>query len=282
MILNQIKDKKINTRFFRYSGSKYKYVETINKIINKSDKKIYCEPFIGSGAVFFNLEKKFDKYFINDLNPHVYQVYNSFKNCEYTDFKNADNFIKKEFGNLKKSKESYYTYRSWYNTNHYNKDTIESGIYLYFLINSCINSLTRFGPSGFNQGFGECLYLMDETNFNAVKTALNNTEILNLDFFDVMNFIENDVSNSLLFLDPPYIQRSSTYKISNAFYDRYIDFCKNSKADIVYTDIYSQDLEWEYQVLNNNMINRSPANNKDYTGNKEVVFYNFDLKLKLF
>ena len=43
-------------KFFRYSGAKDKFTSLININI-KTDKKIYCEPFIGSGAVLFNLNK---------------------------------------------------------------------------------------------------------------------------------------------------------------------------------------------------------------------------------
>jgi len=54
-------------RFFRYSGSKLKYTKKINKYILESKSKIYCEPFGGSGAILFNLPRKFDKYIVNDI-----------------------------------------------------------------------------------------------------------------------------------------------------------------------------------------------------------------------
>ena len=48
-------------KFFRYSGCKDKFTSIINANI-KTDKQIYCEPFAGSGAVLFNLNRQFNKY----------------------------------------------------------------------------------------------------------------------------------------------------------------------------------------------------------------------------
>ena len=84
-------------KFFRYSGAKDKFTSLININI-KTDKKIYCEPFIGSGAVLFNLNKSFDKYIINDIDRNIIRIYKSFKNISYSYYKEVIDSVFKEFG----------------------------------------------------------------------------------------------------------------------------------------------------------------------------------------
>ena len=114
-------------KFFRYSGAKDKFTSLININI-KTDKKIYCEPFIGSGAVLFNLNKSFDKYIINDIDRNIIRIYKSFKNISYIYYKEVIDSIFKEFGkftynrrysdqeNAEKEKQNYYNFRNWFNS----------------------------------------------------------------------------------------------------------------------------------------------------------------------
>lgn len=42
--------------------------------------KVYVEPFLGSGSIFYNVPFKDDaKYIINDLDEYIYRIHNSFK-----------------------------------------------------------------------------------------------------------------------------------------------------------------------------------------------------------
>lgn len=61
-------------RLLRYSGSKLNFIDKINPIISESKAKHYYEPFIGSGAVFINLNKEFDSYHINDLDKNLIHI----------------------------------------------------------------------------------------------------------------------------------------------------------------------------------------------------------------
>ena len=124
-------------RFMRYSGSKLKFAPTFNEIVKEIDKKIYVEPFLGSGAVFCNLEKEYELYRLNDLNEHVLSIWKFVKECSYNDFKDVLNKVN-SFGSIKDSKEDYYSYRAFYNENYHFSDKIEKGAYLYHLANSTI------------------------------------------------------------------------------------------------------------------------------------------------
>ena len=67
---------------FQYSGNKLFLVDTVAKLINENmpNYKVYVEPFLGSGSIFYNVPFKDDaKYIINDLDEYVYRMHNSFK-----------------------------------------------------------------------------------------------------------------------------------------------------------------------------------------------------------
>jgi len=54
-------------KLYTYMGSKDRHLDLLNSIIENSNAKNYCEPFLGSGSVFLNLKKDFEKYYLNDL-----------------------------------------------------------------------------------------------------------------------------------------------------------------------------------------------------------------------
>lgn len=142
-------------KLINYAGTKIKYVDIINKHINKSANSVYVEPFLGSGSIFLNLEKEFDQYILNDKERNIISIFKSFKEADYDLFKTCEDIIVSKFGDIKNNKEEYYNFRNSFNKNVYLTDDITEGFFLFFLYNSCINSMARFGPNGFNQSFGK-------------------------------------------------------------------------------------------------------------------------------
>jgi DNA adenine methylase len=266
-------------KMMKYAGCKDKFLHLINPEINRTQCKTYIEPFCGSAAVFFNLEKEFDSYFVNDLDSNVIRILKSFSECEYSDIVDAQESVNTRFGDIRESKEAYYNFRNTFNAKLWKSDTTLEGICLWILYNSCLNSLSRFGPNGFNQSFGHrngCKS-MNESVFAQIKSKLNRAVITNMDFF---KFIEThsvifDRPETLMFLDPPYIKRPAGYKtITDEFYIRFIDFLKNTECKILYTDIDHDDLDWAKITLRDQMQNRSPNRKSEYT-DREIMFYNF-------
>jgi DNA adenine methylase Dam len=270
-------------RLFRYSGNKLPFIKEINKIINKTDKKIYIEPFIGSGAVLFNLNKKFDSYIVNDIDENIICIYNTFKKIEYVDYINELVFIEEKFGDIKTSKENYYEFRNWFNKNHWKTKTNKEGIYLHMLANACINSFLRFSPNGMNQSFGNRFYKLDRNTFNNIKEVLKKTTILNMSYQEVMKRFKNVENDILYFLDPPYQAADSSYASFSE--NDIIEFIKiieekSNKIDFVYTDIKTKyNDKFSYKVLRE-MVNTSPNSKGDIkrgNSNIECVFSNLDL-----
>lgn len=151
---------------FNYAGNKSFISDKINKMIDNSLKE-YSELFLGSGGIFNNLNKNnIKKYILNDIDQNIIKVWQSFIDItSYNQIIEYKNKILKDFGNIGKNKESYYNFRNWYNKNKWKEDSIESGIYLYFLFNNCINNMIRFGPNGFNQSYGDQSSILSEINF---------------------------------------------------------------------------------------------------------------------
>ena|ERR1039457_2470117 len=98
-----MKDKKYNG-ILKYSGSKMDFLTPINELINSSSSKYYVEPFLGSGAVFINLEKEFDHYYINDIEPSIIKIFEGIKKYEYNYFISFNEQVLSKFGNIKTDK----------------------------------------------------------------------------------------------------------------------------------------------------------------------------------
>ena len=156
-------------------------------------------------------------------------------------------------------------------------NTKKEGFGLLLLYSSCINSLARFGPNGFNQSYGNRLYVPDELTWNSIKNKLEKTTILNLDFISMMDLIGNKAENSLMFLDPPYFYGGKVgyENLERTYYDNYLKFIENTKAKIVYTDIKHDDLssKWKCDLIRT-MRNISPNRTSELT-KEEVIYYNF-------
>ena len=272
-------------RFFRYSGSKFNYIDLINPIINKSNKKIYAEPFVGSGAILFNLEKEFDEYIINDIDRNITNIYKTFKNITYDKYLEKHKYITDTYGIFKaprknivlseKAKANYYNFRNWFNENHWGKDTIDEGIYCFLLANMAINSMLRFGPRGNNTSFGNRFFLLDRITFEHIHKILQKTTIYNGDY----KVILEKYPDAVYFLDPPYFSQASSY--TGFSEDQFIEFLELIKdKEYIYTDIlndYNKKIE-NRQLIRNMRSTAPSANKKKLTGNLEYIFSSIKLE----
>lgn len=265
----------------RYSGTKFDFSDKFNSIIGNISAKIYYEPFVGGGAIYANLpqttmfnQSTMNEFHINDLNEHIMSIWEFIKHIDYYVLNDISKFIKIKFGDIKSNKESYYAYRDYYNKTYHFTDNALKGGYLYFLVNSCINSFARFGPNGFNQSFGNRLYQMDEQTYDTVHLRLQSTNLTNKSY-DEIDYEEN----SIIFLDPPYFKRPSSYtsNFSNTDYIKFVDYARglSNNRFIIYTDIED---EYADKFFNKRFIrdikSAAPSPIRELTG-REVVYTNF-------
>lgn len=274
-------------KLFRYSGNKENFCNTFNNIVaNLPDYIVsYIEPFVGSGAIFLNLNRKFDSYIINDKDYNIVSMFNAVNFFSYEQYLKSIEYVKNKFGDIKESKEAYYNFRNSWNKSFYNSKDTKRGLFLLQLASACINSMFRFGPNGMNQSYGNRSYIIPEESYNIIKEKLNYTTITNLDY---KNLGLDKLSNSLLFLDPPYETREMTY---NKNFDlseflKYIELINHNNNIIIYTDMENTKSDilltkgW-YKFKIRDMVSTSPNRKSGIEKTGQEVFYtNYDFKLR--
>lgn len=157
----------------------------------------YHEPFVGGGAVFFDLLPKNAK--LSDLNNELVITYNVIKN-------NVDELIE----SLQKhiyDKEYYLKVRA---EKVEDLSEIEIASRFIFLNRTGFNGLYRVNKSGqFNVPFGRYSnpIICDEDNLRRVSDALRDTTITHQDY---KNVLETARSGDFIYFDPPYYPISAT------------------------------------------------------------------------
>lgn len=166
--------------------------EDFNPITNT-----YYEPFVGGGAVFFDLLPKNAE--LSDLNNELVIAYNVIKN-------NVDELIE----SLKKhiyEKEYYLEVRD---KKVEDLSDVEIASRFIFLNRTGFNGLYRVNKSGqFNVPFGRHNNpaICDEGNLRRVSDALQNVTITHQDY---KNILKTAKSGDFIYLDPPYYPINST------------------------------------------------------------------------
>jgi DNA adenine methylase len=171
----------------------------------------YFEPFVGGGAVFFDLLPK--KAVLSDLNRELVVTYNVIKN-------NINELIV----SLKK-----YKYNKEYYSKVRSKDLnklsdLEIASRFIFLNRTCFNGMYRVNSKGqFNVPFGRYNNptICDEENLKKVSGALQDVEII---LEDYKNVLKKAKKGDFIYFDPPYypINRTSNFTgyTSEGFFEK--------------------------------------------------------------
>jgi len=192
-----MKYSKLVSPVVKWVGGKRQLLPEIRKYLPKRDVNYY-EPFLGGGAVLFDLQPK--KSVVNDINDELINLYRVIKN----DVESLITDLKKH-----KNEESYfYEIRAWdRNPKSYNRlSNIERASRIHYLNKTCYNGLFRVNRTGqFNSPFGRYKNpnIVNSVVLRAVSRYLNesNIEFRNTDFEEA---IIGAKSGSFVYLDPPY------------------------------------------------------------------------------
>lgn len=204
---------KVKVTPIKTQGKKTKLVSNISDEFNKIKESVdlYIEPFVGSGAVGFNIAG--ENAIFSDRNPNLINFYNSIKDKSLNN-KMLRDYLERESEKLKvKGVDHYNLVRARYNK--------EKSPYDFLFINrSCFNGLMRFNKKGmFNVPFcqkperfskGYITKIVNEFSWVEEKIHNNNWVFIESDFRDI---IKQNIDNekSFIYLDPPYIMRNSSY-----------------------------------------------------------------------
>ncbi len=165
-----------------------------------STKHKYFEPFVGGGAVFFDLMP--EKATLSDLNKELVITYNVIK-------ENVEDLIK----SLKEHKTDKEYYQKVRSQNPEEMDNISIASRFIFLNRTCFNGLYRVNKQGkFNVPYGKYVnpLICDVDNLRKVSKSLRDIEIKQRDYKEVLGETKE---GDFIYFDPPYypLNRTSSF-----------------------------------------------------------------------
>lgn len=189
---------KLVSPFLKWVGGKRQIMpEIIKHLPPRITGYTYCEPFLGGGAVLFNLQPR--NAIINDFNLELINVYQVIRN-------NLEELLVDLRQHINDA-DYFYNLRGLDRTAEYvNLTDVQKASRVIFLNKTCFNGLYRVNNSGeFNSPFGRYVNpnIVNEPTLRAVSNYLNlnNIQFRNGDYAQVL--IEAD-RNTFVYLDPPY------------------------------------------------------------------------------
>ena len=254
--------------FLKWAGGKGQLINEIEQYYPFGDGKItkYAEPFVGGGAVLFDILNRFDleEIYIGDINSELINTYNMVKNhvdellellfsyqCEYIPL-------------VTEERKSYYMLkRARFNELKIGSDetkNIEKAALMIFLNKTCFNGLYRVNKKGlFNVPMGAYKnpLICDEDNIRAVSDKLQNVRIVCGDYTESENFIDE---HTFAYFDPPYRPLTGTASFTayteNLFDDerqielaRFVDAMNKKGAKIVVRRYDIKEKSWSYHLI---------------------------------
>lgn len=185
----------------KWVGGKRQLINELKKYMPKKFNT-YFEPFIGGGALFFDL--KIEKSFINDYNSELTNLYEVIKNYP--------NELLKDLEKHENNSEYYYNIRELDRNPEIYKElsNIKKASRFIYLNKTGFNGLYRVNKSGqFNVPFGryKTPNFADNDNILACSKLLQKTTILNGDFEIIKSYIKK---GDFVYFDPPYVPLNET------------------------------------------------------------------------
>ena len=184
----------------KWVGGKRQLMPELLKNMPISFKR-YFEPFIGGGALFFELQP-YNAY-ISDMNEELINLY-----CVVRD--NVFELIT-DLNKHKITKEYYIKIRNLDRTSKYKKLTnVQRASRFIYLNRTCFNGLYRVNSKGeFNVPFGNYKNpkIIDVDNLLNCSSLLKNTEIKHADFSAILECAQK---GDFVYFDPPYVPLNET------------------------------------------------------------------------
>lgn len=188
----------------KWVGGKRQLLTEITPLINQKCST-YVEPFLGGGAVFFELQPS--KAIINDYNGELINVYLTVRDS-------AEELISLlEEYNVHNTEEYYYEVRALDRSEDYSRmSNVEKAARIIYLNKTCYNGLYRVNSAGqFNSPYGKYKNpnIVNATTIRAMSKYLQKEgiEICNSDYRDVLKRVRK---GAFVYLDPPYMPISSS------------------------------------------------------------------------
>jgi len=204
-----------------------KYPAELGRKINK-----YAEPFIGGGAVLFDVLNNYDinEIYISDINRELIHTYVTVRDNVDGLIQILRDYEKIYLSSDEERKNIFYEKRKHFNQ--LKKDgklPIELAALFIFLNRTCFNGLYRVNSKGeFNvpQGSYKNPCICDADNLLAVSQKLQGVTIVCGDYKQANDFIDD---KTFAYFDPPYRPLSSTASFTAYAQD---GFCDNAQVEL--------------------------------------------------
>ena len=194
--------------FVKWAGGKRQIIDKLKKYV-PDEFETYYEPFIGGGALLFELSPK--KAVINDSNEELMNVYECL--CDEEKFKKMCSVL--NHYETEHSEAFYYDIRNKdRNKNSYNRlSCYTKAARTIYLNKACFNGLYRVNSKNeFNVPFGKKLKVNTYDGGNLITVSnyltMNDIEILCVDF---ENAVKSAKKGDFVYFDPPYDSDTSTF-----------------------------------------------------------------------
>ena len=225
--------KKIKARpFLKWAGGKGQLLTEIAEYypFEKGNINRYVEPFVGGGAVLFDILSKYKLEYvcINDINVDLINTYRTIQRDTDKLIDILENMQEKFLAlDTEERKKFFLEQRERYNflkiRNTNNDNNCEKAGLLIFLNKTCFNGLYRVNKKGlFNVPVGSYKkpLICDEENLRTIAKLLQNTEITCGDYTKIADRIDD---KTFVYIDPPYRPLNNTSSFTaytaNAFDD---------------------------------------------------------------
>ena len=228
--------------FVKWAGGKRQIIDKLKEYV-PDEYNTYYEPFIGGGALLFELSPK--NAVINDSNEELMNVYRCL--CDEEKFKKMCNLL--NHYEAEHSEEFYYEIRNKdKNKNAYSRlsDYTKAARTIY-LNKACFNGLYRVNKKNeFNVPFGKKTKINTYEGSNLITVSnyltMNNIKILSIDFEEAVKDVK---PKDFIYFDPPYDSDTSTF---NSYTEEGFDRNEQIRLAKVFKEL---DKKGAYVMLSN-------------------------------
>lgn len=227
--------------FLKWAGGKSQLLKEIEKYYPFDNKKItkYAEPFIGGGAVLFDILNKYDleEVYISDINAELINTYLLIKNSVNDLIDLLEQYQTEYIPLGEENRKAYYlSKREQFNQLKIQNDNqcdIEKAALMIFLNRTCFNGLYRVNKNGlFNVPIGryKAPCICDTKNLLAVSRKLEHVNIICGDYKESADFIDE---HTFCYFDPPYRPLTNTASFTSYTKEKFNDEAQKELANFV-------------------------------------------------
>ena len=233
----------------KWVGGKRQLMFELLKNMPKSYNR-YFEPFIGGGALFFELQPELA--YISDMNEELINLYSVVRDNVY---ELIDDLSKHEV-----SKEYFLEIRNIDRTEKYAElSDVERASRFIYLNRTCFNGMYRVNSQGqFNVPFGHYKNprIIDENNLLNCSELLKKTEIKCADFSEILTKVQK---GDFVYFDPPYVPLNETSSFTSYTKDGF-DIDMQFKLRDVCDELDSKGVKFMLSNSDTKLVNELYAN----------------------